>query len=49
MLVNFADKTVMGLAAGPIRDDLGLTRGEFGTAQSSFFALFSLAALGGRS
>jgi MFS family permease len=46
MLVNFADKTVMGLAAGPIRDDLGLTRGEFGTAQSSFFALFSLAALG---
>ncbi|WP_326768220.1 MFS transporter [Streptomyces sp. NBC_01591] len=46
MLVNFADKTVMGLAAGPIRDELGLTRGEFGTAQSSFFALFSLAALG---
>ncbi|MEE1810980.1 MFS transporter [Streptomyces sp. BE133] len=46
MLVNFADKTVMGLAADPIRDELGLTRGEFGTAQSSFFALFSLAALG---
>ncbi|MEV0094397.1 MFS transporter [Streptomyces sp. NPDC050738] len=46
MLVNFADKTVMGLAAGPIRAELGLTRGEFGTAQSAFFALFSLAALG---
>lgn len=46
MLVNFADKTVMGLAADPIRDELGLTRGEFGTAQSAFFALFSLAALG---
>ncbi|GAA1373535.1 MFS transporter [Streptomyces beijiangensis] len=46
MLVNFADKTVMGLAADPIRAELGLTRGEFGTAQSAFFALFSLAALG---
>ncbi|MFI5633114.1 MFS transporter [Streptomyces sp. NPDC051664] len=46
MLLNFADKTVMGLAADPIRDELGLTRGEFGTAQSAFFALFSLAALG---
>ncbi|WP_406455526.1 MFS transporter [Streptomyces sp. NBC_00876] len=47
MLVNFADKTVMGLAADPIREELGLTRGDFGTAQSAFFALFSLAALGG--
>ncbi|MFE9860488.1 MFS transporter [Streptomyces sp. NPDC005780] len=46
MLVNFADKTVMGLAADPIRAELGLTRGEFGTAQAAFFALFSLAALG---
>ncbi|MCX5112293.1 MFS transporter [Streptomyces sp. NBC_00378] len=46
MLVNFADKTVMGLAADPIREELGLTRGEFGTAQAAFFALFSLAALG---
>ncbi|MDJ1130924.1 MFS transporter [Streptomyces iconiensis] len=47
MLVNFADKTVMGLAANPIMEELGLTRSEFGTASSAFFALFSLAALGG--
>lgn len=47
MLVNFADKTVMGLAANPVMRDLGLTREQFGTASSAFFALFSLAALGG--
>lgn len=47
MLVNFADKTVLGLAATPVMRDLGLTREEFGTASSAFFALFSLAALGG--
>ncbi|MFE0099109.1 MFS transporter [Streptomyces sp. NPDC059009] len=46
MLVNFADKTVMGLAAKPIRHELGLTRGEFGLASAAFFTLFSLAALG---
>ncbi|WAL93220.1 MFS transporter [Streptomyces sp. Je 1-369] len=45
MLVNFADKTVLGLAAKPIMDDLGLTRGEFGTASAAFFALFSVSAL----
>ncbi|GAB2790030.1 MFS transporter [Streptomyces daliensis] len=47
MLVNFADKTVLGLSASPVMDELGLTREEFGTASSAFFALFSLAALGG--
>ncbi|WP_146075016.1 MFS transporter [Streptomyces sp. Ru73] len=47
MLVNFADKTVMGLAANPVMHDLGLTREQFGTASSAFFALFSLAALAG--
>ncbi|MEU2284792.1 MFS transporter [Streptomyces sp. NPDC013178] len=45
MLVNFADKAVMGLAAQPIMDDLGLTREEFGTASAAFFALFSVSAL----
>ncbi|MDX3642007.1 MFS transporter [Streptomyces sp. MB09-02B] len=45
MLVNFADKAVMGLAAQPIMDDLGLTRAEFGTASAAFFALFSVSAL----
>ncbi|WP_330350986.1 MFS transporter [Streptomyces sp. NBC_00582] len=45
MLVNFADKAVMGLAAQPIMDDLGLTREQFGTASAAFFALFSVSAL----
>ncbi|MFK4070960.1 MFS transporter [Streptomyces sp. NPDC029674] len=46
MVVNFADKAVLGLAGPEIRADFGLTRQEFGTAQSAFFALFSVAALG---
>ncbi|MFI1168884.1 hypothetical protein ACH4UM_36325 [Streptomyces sp. NPDC020801] len=46
MLVNFSDKAVMGLSAPAIINDLGLTHGQFGTAQSAFFALFSLSALG---
>ncbi|MEV3859764.1 MFS transporter [Streptomyces sp. NPDC050095] len=46
MVVNFADKAVLGLAGPEIRADFGITRQEFGTAQSAFFALFSIAALG---
>ncbi|MFC8130751.1 MFS transporter [Streptomyces sp. NPDC057302] len=46
ILVNFADKTVLGLSAQPIMDDLHLTRQEFGAASAAFFTLFSLAALG---
>ncbi|MFL9683700.1 MULTISPECIES: MFS transporter [Streptomyces] len=45
MLVNFADKTVLGLCAEAVMDDLVLTRSQFGLAASSFFALFSLSAL----
>lgn len=45
MVVNFADKAVLGLAGPEIRADFGITRQEFGTAQSAFFALFSVAAL----
>ncbi|WP_157851596.1 MFS transporter [Streptomyces monomycini] len=47
MLVNFADKMVMGLVANPVMTELHLTREQFGTASAAFFALFSLAALGG--
>jgi MFS family permease len=42
MVVNFADKSVLGLAADPIRHDLGLSATGFGLANSSFFLLFSL-------
>ncbi|MEV4946941.1 MFS transporter [Streptomyces sp. NPDC053755] len=42
MMINFADKSVLGLAADPIREDLGLSASAFGLANSAFFLLFSL-------
>ncbi|MFJ4713483.1 MFS transporter [Streptomyces sp. NPDC088785] len=45
MLVNFADKAVLGLAGPEIMREFGLTRQEFGAAQAAFFGLFSLSAL----
>lgn len=45
MLVNFADKIVVGLAGVPIKTDLGLTQTEFGFLGSSFFFLFSISAI----
>lgn len=45
MLVNFADKIVVGLAGVPIMTDLNLTPKEFGFLGSSFFFLFSISAV----
>jgi ACS family D-galactonate transporter-like MFS transporter len=45
MLINFADKVVIGLAGVPIMKDLALTPREFGLVNSSFFLLFSLSAI----
>ena len=45
MMVNFADKSVLGLAADQIRSDLHLTATQFGLANSAFFLLFSLSAI----
>ncbi|MEU8756658.1 MFS transporter [Streptomyces chartreusis] len=45
IVVNAADKAVLGLTAGPIKDDLGLSATEFGTIASSFYLLFSLSAV----
>ncbi|WDM14625.1 MFS transporter [Streptomyces lavenduligriseus] len=45
MLVNFADKSVLGLAGPEIMREFGISRQEFGTAQAAFFALFSVSAL----
>jgi MFS family permease len=45
MLVNFADKTVVGLAAVPIMKELNLTPKEFGFLGSSFFFLFAASAV----
>ncbi|MEU8487027.1 MFS transporter [Streptomyces sp. NPDC048641] len=45
MMVNFADKSVLGLAADEIRADLHLSATRFGLANSAFFLLFSVAAV----
>lgn len=42
MMINFADKSVLGLAAEEIREDLGLSASAFGLASSAFFLLFSV-------
>ncbi len=45
MLVNFADKIVVGLAGVPIMTELKLEPEQFGLLGSSFFFLFSTAAI----
>ena len=45
MLVNFADKIVVGLAGAPIMDELKLQPEQFGHLGSSFFFLFSISAI----
>ncbi|MBV8449917.1 MAG: MFS transporter, partial [Hyphomicrobiales bacterium] len=45
MLINFADKAVIGLAAVPIMTELQLTNTEFGKLGSAFFLLFSVSAV----
>ncbi|WP_201860563.1 MFS transporter [Microvirga soli] len=42
MLINFADRAVLGLSAVPIMQDLGLTHSQFGLIATSFFTLFSV-------
>jgi len=44
MLINFADKSVIGLSAGPIIGDLHLSNEQFGQIGSAFFLLFSVSA-----
>src|SRR5262245_14860854 len=45
MLINFADKVVVGLAAQPIMAELKLTPEQFGLIGSSFFFLFAISAV----
>lgn len=45
MLINFADKAVLGLSAVPIMRELGLDHTQFGLIGTSFFAFFSLSAV----
>jgi MFS family permease len=45
MLVNFADKVVVGLAGVPIMEELKLSQTDFGYLGSAFFFLFSTSAI----
>ena len=45
MLINFADKSVIGIAAVPIMQELRLSPSEFGLIGSSFYLLFALSAI----
>jgi MFS transporter, ACS family, D-galactonate transporter len=45
MMINFADKAVLGIAAVPIMQELRLSPSEFGLIGSSFFLLFALSAI----
>ncbi len=45
MLINFADKVVVGLAGPPIREELLLSDRDFGLVGSSFFFLFAISAV----
>ena len=42
MVINFADKAVIGLSSGQIMRELRLTHTQFGMLGSAFFLLFSL-------
>ncbi|WP_406015499.1 MFS transporter [Streptomyces sp. NBC_00984] len=45
MIVNFADKSVLGLAADPIMDELDISHSTYGLISSSYSILFSLSGL----
>jgi MFS transporter, ACS family, D-galactonate transporter len=45
MVVNFADKAVIGIAAVPMMQELRLSPSQFGLIGSSFFLLFSVSAV----
>ncbi|MGW7519975.1 MFS transporter [Streptomyces sp. NPDC054796] len=45
MIINFADKSVLGLAAVPIMEELDISNSTYGAISSSFSILFSLSGL----
>jgi MFS family permease len=45
MLVNYADKAVIGLASVPIMRELGLSNTRFGELGSAFFLLFAISGI----
>ncbi|MFE1228483.1 MFS transporter [Streptomyces sp. NPDC058745] len=47
MLLNYADKAVVGLVGVDLLHDLGIDAGEFGVVQSGFFWLYAAGAVAG--
>ena len=47
MVINFADKAVIGLSSGSIMREMALTNAQFGTLGSAFFLLFSISGVAG--
>lgn len=45
VVINWADKTVFGIAAQPLREELGLSSAQVGFVGSAFFFLFSISGL----
>src|SRR5260370_30719520 len=45
MVINFADKAVIGIAAVPIMQELELSPRQFGLVGSSFFLLFAVSSV----
>lgn len=45
VVINWADKTVLGVAAQPLREELGLTSAQIGFIGSAFYFLFSITGL----
>ena len=45
MIVNWADRTILALAAQPMMQEFGLSASRFGLISSSFFLLFSISPL----
>ena len=45
MILNYADKVVVGITGIPIISDLGISREQFGVVQSSFYWLFAPGAI----
>ena len=45
MVINFADKAVIGIAAVPLMNELHLSPREFGLLGSSFYLLFAVSAI----
>jgi len=43
MLINYADKSVVGLSSVPMMQELGLSHRQFGLLGSAFFLLFAIA------